>query len=192
MDAARAQRVAASRGSPTVHPESPAVSGHRAGLIRVPPRIARGPDVRDGRGAGCCCGSLQGLRHGVVPAVALAAPAGLDVVRPAEASPRIAAVPHALVRVDERPARPPLLHGGEDRIEDQLPMHRGPCGPPNDVARGRIKHHGEVQPALPGADSGDVRRPRAVGPRHRELPCEPVRDQHGRLADDQSGRWSHS
>lgn len=51
------------------------------------------------------------LRHRVIPAVAPAAHAGLQVIGFAEASPSIATILRTLIRVNQRTARAPSTHG---------------------------------------------------------------------------------
>ena len=107
-----------------------------------------------------------------VPAVALAAHTRLEVVGAAEPAPGIAAELHALIRVNDGPSRPPLRHGGGERIQDELAMDGRPGGPPDHLAGEHIDDDGEVQPSLPCADVRDVCRPRDVRLRRVELPLE--------------------
>jgi len=60
-------------------------------------------------------------------------------------------------------------------------VNGGPGGPPHDPAREQIDHDGQVEPALPGPDVGDVRDPRRVWVRRGELPLQKVRNQDRRL-----------
>ncbi len=59
----------------------------------------------------------------------------------------------------------------------------GPRRPADDLAREQIHDDGQVEPALPRPNVGDIRDPRLVSPRHRELPLQEVGDQDGWLAD---------
>ena len=82
--------------------------------------------------------------------------AGLKVNRPAEAPPRIAAVLARLVGVDQRAARSPSAHGHQDRIEHDLAVNGRACGPSDDP-RKQIHDDGQVEPALPRPNVGDIR-----------------------------------
>lgn len=62
-------------------------------------------------------------------------------------------------------------------------MNRRLDGPAYDLAREEVHHDGQIEPSLPGTDVGDVRNPGLVGPRHRELTLQHVRDQCVRLCN---------
>jgi hypothetical protein len=126
--------------------------------------------------------------HCIVPAVALAPHAGLEVMRPAEAAPRVAAVLRTLIGIDQCPARPPFAHGHEHRVEHELAAHRAARGPADDAAREEVDDHGQVEPALPHANVSHIRDPRLVASRDRELPLQEVRNEVSRFADRLSSR----
>ena len=50
-------------------------------------------------------------------------------------------------------------------------------GPTDDLAREKIHDHGQIQPALPRSDVGDVRDPRLVRLGHCELTLQSIRDE---------------
>ena len=64
----------------------------------------------------------------------------------------------------------------------------GAGGPPHDPAREQIHDDGQVEPALPRADVGDVGDPGGVWPRGGELSLQEIRDQHRGLADGPASR----
>jgi hypothetical protein len=125
----------------------------------------------------------EGLDHGIVPAVALAAHARLEVIGAAEAPPGVTTELHALIGVNDGAARPPLLYRRCQCVQDQFAVDRRASGPPDDLPGEQIDDDGEVEPPLPRPDVRDVRRPGRVALRRRELALEQVRSQHRRLAD---------
>src|SRR5258708_24782091 len=62
--------------------------------------------------------------HCVIPTVASAAHAGLEVIGFAEAAPSVASILCALIRVNQCTARSPATHRLEDGIEHELAMNR--------------------------------------------------------------------
>jgi len=97
----------------------------------------------------------EGLRHRVVPAVALPAHARIEAVRATEAPPRVAAELCALVRMHERAAETPSTDGHQDGIEHELAVDGGSSGPAHDLAREQVHDDREVEPALPGPNVGE-------------------------------------
>ena len=59
----------------------------------------------------------------------------------------------------------------------------GAGGPADDHAREQIHDDGQVEPALPRPNVGDIGHPGLVWPRHGELSLQEIRDQDRRLAD---------
>ena len=115
------------------------------------------------------------LDDGIVPAVAPPAHAGLKVMLAAEPKPVIAAVLRSLVGMDDD-----LLLGfpspdsHQDRVDNELLGQGRLHGPADDLAGEQVHDDGEVQPALPGADVGDVRHPGAIRMIDRKLTLQPV------------------
>src|SRR5690348_1336122 len=64
----------------------------------------------------------EGLRYGVVPAIATTTHAGFQPIRFAEAPPCVATVLRALVRMDQRLTRSSAAHGHQHSIEHELSM----------------------------------------------------------------------
>ena len=64
------------------------------------------------------------LRHGVVPAVAAATHAGLEVMVAAEPQPVVAAVLRALIGVDQRTPWLTTPYGHQDRVDHDLAGQR--------------------------------------------------------------------
>ena len=62
-------------------------------------------------------------------------------------------------------------------------MNRGPGGPPHDQTREEVHNDGQVEPALPRPNVGDVGHPGRVGPRGGELSLQEIRDQDRWLTD---------
>lgn len=76
----------------------------------------------------------EGLGDSIFPTVGLGTHARHQMIPATEASPGVTAVSDALVRVDERSARAPLLDGDEDGIKDEFPLDGRRDGPPHDFA----------------------------------------------------------
>ena len=123
------------------------------------------------------------LGDGIVPAVAFPAHTRLEAIRAAESPPRVAAVLRALIGVNQRAARSSSPHRHQHGIEHELAVNRRPGGPAHDQAREQIHDDGQVEPALPRPNVGDVGHPGLVWPRRGELPLQEIRDQDRRLAD---------
>lgn len=133
------------------------------------------------------------LRHRVIPAVAPAAHAGLQVIGFAEAPPSIAAILRTLIRVNQRMAWAPSTHGHQNCIEHELTMNRWARRPTHDRPRVEIHDNGQVQPALPCANVGYICDPGAIRPSYRELALQHIRNQYGRLAKQIPGAFdSHA
>ena len=98
----------------------------------------------------------EGLRHRVVPAVPSTAHAGLEMIGLAEPAPRVTSVLRALIRVDQRSARPPSTHSHQGGIEHELAIDGRASRPTDDSSRVQIQDHRQIQPALPGADIRDI------------------------------------
>ena len=64
----------------------------------------------------------------------------------------------------------------------------GAGGPADDHAREQIHDDGQIQPALPRPDVGDVGHPGLVGRRGGELSLQEIRDQDRRLTDRSAPR----
>src|SRR5882672_9853254 len=89
------------------------------------------------------------LRHGVVPAVPLPTHARLQAISPTEAPPGIASVLGALIRMNHGSPRSPSAHSHHQRVEHKLAVDGGTRRPADDLARTRVHHDGQIQPALP-------------------------------------------
>ena len=123
------------------------------------------------------------LGDGVVPAVAFPTHARLEVVGPAEAPPRVAAVLRPLIRVDQRAARPSLTHGHEHGIEHEFSTNRRSRVPADNLAREQVHDDGQVEPALPRPNVSNIRHPGLVAASHRELTLQEVGNQYRGLPD---------
>ena len=125
----------------------------------------------------------EGLGAGMVPAVAVAAQTRLQVIRTAESPPRVAAVLRSLIRMNHGPARTPSAYGHQNGVEHQIAVNRRTGRPADDLAREELHDDGEIEPALPRPNIGDIRYPGGVRPRDGETPLQQVGDQDGGFAD---------
>jgi hypothetical protein len=66
----------------------------------------------------------EGLRYRVVPTVAFAAHARLEMIRATRSPPGVTAVLRSLIRVDQGLARPSATHGHDDGIEYDFAVNR--------------------------------------------------------------------
>src|SRR5713101_1933758 len=80
-------------------------------------------------------------------------------------------------------ARMSPTHGHQYRVEYEFAVDGRSSRPTDDLAREQIHDDGQVEPALPRPNVGDIRDPGLVSPRHRKLPLQEVGDQDGWLAD---------
>ena len=112
----------------------------------------------------------EGLRDGIDPTIPLPAHTRLQMIRATEASPRVTAVLRTLIRMNHRATRASPTHGHQHRVEHELAVNGGSRRPADDLAREQIHDHGQVEPALPRPNVGNIRDPRLVSTRHRELP----------------------
>jgi len=105
----------------------------------------------------------EALRAGVVMAVAAPAHADGDAGL-AEFLPVIAAgiLAAPIAVMDQALGRPAIGQRHVERSDDQGGLHGRIHGPADDLARVQIEDGGEVEPALVGADVGDVGHPLLV------------------------------
>lgn len=68
----------------------------------------------------------------------------------------------ALIGVNKRAARSSLPHGHQHRVEHELMVNRSAGSPSHDPAREKILDDGQIEPALPCADVGDIGYPGRV------------------------------
>src|SRR6266545_7877722 len=80
-------------------------------------------------------------------------------------------------------ARTPPAYGHRHGVEHQLAVNRRTRRPADDLAREEIHDDGEIEPALPRPNIGDIRRPDRARPRDGETPLQQVGDQDGWFAD---------
>src|SRR6185295_10464199 len=99
----------------------------------------------------------EGLRDGIVPAVAFPAHARLQVIGVTEAGPSVTPVLRTLIRMNHRTAGVSPPHGHQHCVEHELTVNGRPRRPADDLAREQIHDDGEVEPALPGPNVGDIR-----------------------------------
>lgn len=117
----------------------------------------------------------EGLRNGIVPAIAPATHAGIEVVLATEALPVVAAILGTLVGMDQHTSLGPALPDRHQQgIKHDLPGQRWLHRPPDYPTGMEIHHHRQIQPTLPGPDIGDVRDPSLVRPGHGELAVETI------------------
>src|SRR5678816_212677 len=67
------------------------------------------------------------------------------------------------------------------RVEHEFAVNGGSSRPADDLAREQIHDDGQVEPALPRPNVGDIRDPGFVSPRHGELPLQEIGDEDGWL-----------
>jgi len=130
----------------------------------------------------------EGFGDGIVPAVAFPAHTRLEAIRPTESPPGVAAVLGSLIGMNQRAARSSPADRHQHRVEYELAMNGRAGSPAYDQSREQIHDDGEVEPALPGADVGDIRHPCRVGPRGGELSLQQIRDEDGGFADGPAPR----
>ncbi len=104
----------------------------------------------------------KGFRHGIIPAVATSAHTGLQMMRMAEAPPRIAAKLRALIGMNQGVHGLASPHGHEKRVQYEFSGDCGLGGPAHNAAGVEVHHDGQIEPAFPRADIRDVGDPGAV------------------------------
>ncbi len=112
----------------------------------------------------------EGLRNGIVPTVAPSTHAGLEAVLLAEATPVVTAVLTSLIRVNDCSVRSTALDSHHHSIQHEPPVYGRSRRPPDNLTREQIHDDGQVQPALPGADIGNICGPDPVWLLDVELP----------------------
>ena len=60
------------------------------------------------------------------------------------------------------------------RIEHEVRVHGTADAPAHDASGKHVDNEGDVQPALPGRDIGEVRDPQLIGTLSLELPIDPI------------------
>ena len=113
-----------------------------------------------------------------VPAVSATAHSWFKMIDLAEPPPIVAAILRALVRMNDRFARSPPGHSHQQRVKDKFAGYCRSCRSSNNLSREQIQNHGEVEPALPGANVRYVRLPSLVRSRDFEIVLRDVWDQH--------------
>ncbi len=99
------------------------------------------------------------LRNRVVPAISSTAHARIEFVCFAEADPVVASILRPLVRVhDNRLFRSSSPHSHQKCVQDDVSSQGRLHGPPDDHSTVKVHNGGQVQPAFPGPDVGDVRK----------------------------------
>ncbi len=102
--------------------------------------------------------------HRVVPAVATSTHAGFQVMRPAEAPPRIAAKLGPLIGMDQGVFGLASAHSHEERVQHEVLSERGLGGPTDNTAGVQVHHDGQIEPAFPCAHVRNVGDPGGVRP----------------------------
>jgi hypothetical protein len=69
---------------------------------------------------------------------------------------------------------PPAFEGHDERVGDELSVHRGAHRPADDPPGPQIDNRGQMQPALTGAELGHVRSPQPIGARRVEIAFDEV------------------
>src|SRR4051812_27734426 len=92
--------------------------------------------------------------------------------------PLESALDPAIGVLDQPAGRLPALDRHHEGVAGELAAEVVGHAPPDDLAGGHVLDGGQVQPALPGRDVGDVREPDRVRPVGGEVPAEQVR-RHG-------------
>ncbi len=103
--------------------------------------------------------------HRVVPAVAPAANARLEVVPAAEAPTRITSILRTLIRVNQCAAWSSATDRDQDGTQHQISRDRRACGSADDPAREQIHDDRQIQPTLPRPNVRDIRYPGPVAAR---------------------------
>ena len=101
----------------------------------------------------------------------------------AEAPPGVAPVLRTLIGMNHRASGASPAYSHQHRVEHELAVNGWSRRPADNPAREQIHDDGQVEPALPRPNVGDIGDPGLVSPRHRELPLQEVGDQDGGLAD---------
>jgi hypothetical protein len=102
--------------------------------------------------------------HRVVPAVATSAHAGFQVMRPAEAPPRIAAKLGPLIGVNQDMLGLASAHDHEERVQHEVLSQRGLGGPADNASGVQVHHDSQIEPAFPCAHVCNVGDPGGVRP----------------------------
>src|SRR5690554_774751 len=120
--------------------------------------------------------SKKALHHRIIPAVALPAHAALDTVSLEQQPEGPAGILDTPVRVvDQLPMlRPTAPQRHAQGVTDQLTRQPMPQRPAHHLARIQVDHHRQVQPAFPGPDIADIRRPDPVRGRDCKIARQPV------------------
>ena len=92
------------------------------------------------------------LGYRVIPTVTTSAHAGLESIFPTEATPIVTAELAPLIRVNDRALWPTSLNSHHRSIQDQAAVYGRPRRPSDNLTGEQIHDHGQVQPALPGAE----------------------------------------
>ncbi len=120
---------------------------------------------------------VDGLGEGVVVAVTPAAHRRLDAgLRQslAVASRHILRTPVAVVNERAIALRLTGIQSLLERVQNEVGAHRIAHTPPNDAAGKDVDHEGDIQPALPSRNVGEVRDPQLVRPGGAELSIDPI------------------
>lgn len=104
----------------------------------------------------------KGFGDGVIPAIAPSAHAGLQMMRSAEAPPRIAAKLRTLIGVNQDMLGLASAHGHEECVQHEILSQSGLGGPANNTAGVEIHHDGQIEPAFPRAYIRNVSDPDGV------------------------------
>lgn len=118
----------------------------------------------------------EALGHRVVPTVALAAHTLLHRHSLQLLLEGTAGVLHASVRVKQKGVEyRPVSHGHlEGSHRSYLRLHRLAQGPAHYFSIGQVQYHGQLQPAFPSSDVGQIRYPLLCRPYCLEIPCQMV------------------
>ena len=94
----------------------------------------------------------------------MSAHAGFQVMRPAEAPPRIAAKLRPWIGVNQDMLRLASAHSHEKRVQHEILSQRGLGGPADNASRVQVHHDSQIEPAFPCARVRDVGDPGGVRP----------------------------
>lgn len=100
--------------------------------------------------------------HRFIPAVSTPTHAGHKVMRVAEAPPGIAAKLRALIGMNRGVCGLASMHGHEERVQDEVLRQHWLAGPADNAAGVQVHHDGQIEPAFPPANIGNVGDPGMV------------------------------
>jgi len=109
------------------------------------------------------------FHHGIIPTIPLSAHTAYQTVTAKHVSVFLAGILAAPVGMDDQAGcRLALANRHLQSHAHQLGRHAGRHRPADDLTRIQVQYGGQIQPAAPRADIGDIRHPSLIGRRRRK------------------------